>query len=110
MAEKLPEGMHITLFSIIARKSLKNDWDVLFLSEILSYIFSYLTLTDKLQCRLVCKGWQFAFLDPRLHEKTFISFVENDEGLLTAIYGGLLDSNVPGSVRKIHFEKVEVGK
>ena len=82
----------------------------LFLSEILSYIFSFLTLTDKLQCRLVCKGWQFAFLDPRLHEKTFISFVENDEGLLTAIYGGLLDSNVPGSVRKIHFEKVEVGK
>ena len=86
-----------------------------FFSEILSYIFSYLKLTDRLQCRLVCKSWQFAFLDPRLHENTIISFVEDDEGLLTAltepIYGAcLLDSNVPASVKKIHFEKVEVGK
>ena len=42
--------------------------------------------------------------------------MENDDGLLTALavptYGGLslLDSNVPAAVRKIHFQKVEVGK
>ena len=78
--------------------------------EILSHIFSYVTLSDRLQCNLVCKQWHWAFLESKLHDKTEIKF-NDDENFLSSLSSGdvsLLESDVTTAVRNLTFEKVGV--
>ena len=76
--------------------------------EVITFIFSYLTLTDKLQANLVCKRWRWAFCDPRLHENTQIAFT-SDELLLSSLMepNSLLESDLSSAIKKIHFQKLE---
>ena len=75
--------------------------------EILSQIFSHLTLSDQLQCNLVCQQWHWAFLDPNLHDgKTVLKFA-NDEVFLQSL-DLLLKSDVTQAIRHLAFEKINV--
>ena len=80
--------------------------------EILSHIFSYVTLSDRLQCNLVCKQWHWAFLESKLHDKTVIKF-NDDENCLASLslsteVVSLLESEVSAAVRNLTFDKVGV--
>ena len=80
--------------------------------EILSHIFSYVSLSDRLQANLVCKQWHWAFLESKLHDKTVIKFDE-DENCLQSLSGSssgvsLLESEVTTAVRNLTFENISV--
>ena len=82
--------------------------------ELLSQIFSYLPLSDRLQCNLVCKHWHWAFLDPKLHEDQTILKIEEDEHFLASITNSatcessLLESEVTTAVRHLVCDKLNV--
>ena len=81
--------------------------------EILGQIFSYVPLSDRLQCNRVCKHWHWAFLDPTLHDdKTMLKF-EDDEDFLACISNddasnSLLESEITTAVRHLKLQKVSV--
>lgn len=76
--------------------------------EILSKIFSYLSLSDKLQCNLVCVQWRSAFLNPALHQTTEVAFDNNDEFLCQSLTGeqSLLDSTLTTAVLNLRFQNL----
>ena len=82
--------------------------------ELLSQIFSYLPLSDRLQCNLVCKHWHWAFLDPKLHDDQTILKFEEDEHFLASITNSatcessLLESEVTTAVRHLVCDKLNV--
>ncbi len=78
--------------------------------EILSKVFSYLCISDRLQCRLVCKLWYWAFLHPQLHARTALVFTNDDDLLYQAIEGSLLSSSchLTTAAKGLYMEQVSL--
>lgn len=79
--------------------------------EVLSKIFSYLSLSDQLQSNLVCRQWRWSFLNPQIHSRSQIIF-DDDDGLIQNLEdkhgGGLLESNLTSGVKSICLKNVTV--